>query len=215
MTRTSKDIGDTRTLPFLKDLINIGIKRFSPDIIFFSNADTCFCNNVIERVSESLGQKDCCYAKRRNFPKLEQEIGPDKIGEGILEPYGVDLLVFTRKWWDEYESYIPDLLIGVFRWDIIFSDIMAITTPFCEIKDVIYHKIHDYFWSSPQNAQNPGQKHNDLVSKECYSKYRILRHVVGLVRGEYSNTGVGTGSIEYELKSIYMKESNLLKFFCQ
>lgn len=215
LKRSSLDLGDTRKLPFLKDLISIGIEQHKPDIIIFTNADICVSSSVTESLSEKLGQRDCCYAKRRNFPRIEQEIESDKIKEGTEEPYGVDLFAFTRNWWNEYQIYIPDMLVGVHKWDIVLSDLISITTPLAEIKDIIYHEIHEYFWSNPANfLNNPGQKHNQKISEHCYSKYRILRYVAGLIRNEFPDRNMPIGSMEYELQGIFQKESNLLKFFC-
>ncbi len=214
LSRTSKDIGDTRTLPFFKDLINIGINRFNPDIIFFSNADTNFCSNTIEVVSKALEQKEVCYARRWNFKTLEQEITPDKIKEGVLEPYGADLVVFTFKWWNEYKDFYPDCLVACHKWDVLLSDLFEITTPRCEVKDIIYHLEHEYYWRQPSNFLfNKGQKWNKDVSKGVYEKYRILRLLAGMMRGEIDRD-YGFGSCNHELKSIYQQESNLLKFFC-
>lgn len=218
LKRNSKtELGDTRTIPFARDLIQIAEERYDPDLFILTNCDTCISSEVIPKISDMLGQRECCIAKRFNFDKLEGEIPHDKITTGVESPYGYDFFVFSKSWKKQHWKHFPDVLIAYEKWDILLSDLIHITVPLCEVKGIIYHEEHGpYFWSSSNNKfTNPGNRYNIEVSKKVYSKFRILRFVAGLQRGEFdSNRDVAIGSIQYELKSIYQQEKNLLTYFC-
>ncbi len=215
LTRTSKtELGDERELPFLKDLIEISITRHNPDLIILTNVDTCFVSSIASKLDEAMGQRPARICKRINFPRLDKEIPYERMTEGKEAEYGYDLFCMERNFWETYKSYIPNVILGCHRWDMLLGDLIKILVPTAEIKNIIYHENHDFYWSKPENfLLNKGQSWNSKISEGTYEKFRILSSVASLIRGEEDKDFL-IGSMGYELKSIYMQESNLLKTFC-
>jgi hypothetical protein len=211
--RTSKSqLDDTRTLPFVKDLIKIGIEKENPDIIIFTNADTCIYSGALGIISDGLNYNQALAGKRIDYDfKLEYE---PEISKGKEERFGFDILVMTIDWIKKYLDYYPDMLLGAHKWDIVFSDLILITNPKAEIKNCCYHEQHERYWLQAENKNSVSQVYNAEISDGVYEKYRILRHLSGLCRGQYDNVAEASGSINHELKSVYNLGKNWLTLFC-
>jgi hypothetical protein len=201
LPRNSSAIGDDKNLPYIHDLIDIGISKHNPEVIILSNADICFASISAKRIADTVAQCDACYSYRRNFTRLDNLISDSEIQNGEQEIYGVDMFAFKVDWWIKVSRFFPDMLLGRERWDMLFYNLVLITCPpSALVPNIIYHETHDAFWKQNANRfSNPGQFHNLTVSRGIYEKLQLL----GYMRKISCNTEVELNhAIKYEVDSI-------------
>ena len=162
-TRNSKTVvGDTRVLPFVRDLIDFCSVRCktSDDIIVLTNDDTCFAESLSGQIENAIQNKKPAYAYRWDFrcPITQPLVQADMSGATWYS--GSDLFVFTNEWWMENRLDFPDLIMACEYWDCILRQMIK-RSGGMELQKAIYHEWHDSLWQQPGFRQNnPGQKHN-------------------------------------------------------
>lgn len=186
--RTSADIGDLRKLPFLKDVLENGIRdeRNPDDIIFLTNDDNILHSHLPEALIMHCAIHGACTAHRREFKNgfPSQEMTPEQL-VGISEPHmGRDLVGATRAWWKSHWSEIPDLLLGVSNWDLCMAALIRKSKGFttthqnlferiacCELPfGLVNHEFHVGAWQIA-GLNNPAEKHNLECFKQWAAKY--------------------------------------------
>lgn len=180
--RTSKEIGDPRGVPFLKELLGKAMEccRDDDSIIILTNDDTILKSGVLDKVSELCRVKGACNAFRMT---------QDSSGKRYKEPFfdfGRDLFAFTRGWLRQHIHNIPDYYIGTTDWDYFLAaymrHILGIEVnnqdlhyrhPDVEIEPgYVYHEIHEAYWRSEEALyHNPAQIHNILLTRKHFSKF--------------------------------------------
>lgn len=187
LARNSKDIGDSRSLPFLKDLWNWGFEKTipEPDALIFCNSDICFTQDISYWLADGLRTNDCVYSKRKMVPyKLGKELTKNEVIALEPETFGVDLFAFKWEWWERIRGLYPDYIISCEQWDATLLNLCYITCPNPEIKDITYHENHDSFWLQPENRfKNPGQLHNLEVGNKVFIKTTLISHLKKIARG--------------------------------
>lgn len=182
--RTSESIGDSRNLPFLKDVVENGVE-FSTDkddIIFLTNDDNILHPNLPDALRMHCAIHGVCSAHRREFKQRfpSQPMSPEQL-VGISEPHlGRDLVGATREWWQAHWEEIPDLLIGASNWDLCMAALIRkskgyATTrqnlferiPCCELPfGLVNHEAHVGAWTLV-GPNNPAERHN----LECFKQW--------------------------------------------
>lgn len=163
--RTAKDIGDARDVPFIKDVIEVGMKRASTDdAIMLTNGDSQIVADAGDWIFEKLLSVGCCWSSRRDMLKihrvwLKQQDIMDR-GESFV---GVDLVAFTVKWWTENQGLYPDLLLGYEGWDWCFKFQMGAEA---EVPPLVYHEVHQEPYWHRHRRMAPGQIHNRRLCNE-------------------------------------------------
>jgi hypothetical protein len=177
--RSSKDIGDSRELPFVKDMIDRAISLHKPDAIIITNADINFFHGCPYKIDWGLQHNEAIFSKRINFPAPMEHVKYETdIPNGREEEYGIDLMGFKVRWWNEVKDYYPDLLLGCEQWDTIFGHFINITNPFPEVKNIIYHEDHEAFWKQTENKNsNPGQVYNIQKARKIHAIAQIISQV--------------------------------------
>lgn len=177
--RDSACIGETRKLPFLKDVLSYGISLANPnDIILFTNDDTIIhprLPDLLRRVMSNRGatMSHRCEYKGINFDEV---LNVRMFKEGTKH-WGRDLFAFTIPWLRDHWDRIPDYVMGAPFWDLILTVLIRneINSDICgssidELGHSWEHEIpvgyvahieHDHQW----NGQRPADKYNETLAK--------------------------------------------------
>ena len=171
--RTSQsELGDSRDLPFIKDMIEQAAALCEPhDVIVLINADICMAENAEFQINEAVSRAGACHATRWNFEKSVMKEYPteDKIKKGIWYA-GTDLVAFTKEWWEEHGDKFPDMVLACECWDLVIRNLIRLTGGM-ELEAVIYHEIHQAWWYIPHNFKtNVGNIYNRKLSEEWFDE---------------------------------------------
>lgn len=160
LPRNSRSIGDSRRLPFLRDLFNFATSALADDDwIIFTNDDTCLCVGFVAEITAYAQDAHCFYGHRRDFREVRKPLTCIEIGKGGLYP-GIDLFAFKVSWWGKVRAEFPDLIFGCEWWDCVLWQMMK-KSGGKEIKDAAYHEQHDAVWCRPDFIRrNIGQIFN-------------------------------------------------------
>lgn len=162
LRRSSRDIGDKRGVPFIKDLVQKGMELAQDDdVIVLSNSDTCFCTGLTEAILAEVSVHGALSAHRYDFHHQLLEIyTPTQAMAGNFY-VGADLFAFTKIWWAENKSDFPDLLLGYEGWDLCLRTLILRSGGSVWYYPMIYHEHHESFWSLPSvKNKHPAQLHN-------------------------------------------------------
>jgi len=170
--RTSRDFGDTRTLPFIHDMVEQAVAktRKPTDVVILINADICLTPwgaDAIERAVEKYG---ACHCTRLNFPRPMQIVKHRSQLTGGIWFAGTDLVAFSVKWWTEHKAEFPDMVLACECWDLVMRNLINITGG-VDVPDAIYHEIHDNYWydgARSRPREFPGNAHNQRLSKAFF-----------------------------------------------
>lgn len=98
------NFGDSRRMPFLKDVVRHAAQRAKPnDIICLTRPDTCLSPDLTELLQKNM---PCGYAHR---------LVTDEEGRKTWFPE-VDLFAFTKTWWEENRKDVLDFVMAPDRW---------------------------------------------------------------------------------------------------
>lgn len=161
LTRTADKViqGETRALPFIKDILKYGIFGVPNDqIICFTNADTIFSLTITEKILQLFSDGAIAiHGHRKDFPRLDYLLSDEDIPKG--EHYiGTDIFCFSAGWWRQHANEFPDMVAGSEGFDRILRDmIKKYHGP--EIMNAIYHERHESPWererlTRPSNIWN-------------------------------------------------------------
>ena len=170
--RTSRDFGDTRTLPFIHDMVEQAVAktRKPTDVVILINADICLTPwgaDAIERAVEKYG---ACHCTRLNFPRPMREVKHRSQLTGGIWFAGTDLVAFSVKWWTEHKAEFPDMVLACECWDLVMRNLINITGG-VDVPDAIYHETHDNYWydgARSRPREFPGNAHNQRLSKAFF-----------------------------------------------
>src|SRR6185312_1011922 len=159
--RTSEQLGDSRSLPYLKDVIDFAAASADPDdVVCLTNADSRLVTDAGPVIRRAMRQCDCLYSRRIQVSG-EPPIGRHRELAMLPVDAGVDLIAFRVGWWRENAATFPDFLIGCDTWDCAYSRIIARSGGKELTPPVVIHEMHGSFWKRPENIEtNPGQRHN-------------------------------------------------------
>jgi hypothetical protein len=167
--RTSRDFGDTRTLPFIHDMVEQAVAktRKPTDVVILINADICLTPWGADAVERAVKQYGACHCTRLNFPRPMQVVKHRSQLTGGIWFAGTDMVAFTAKWWTEHKAEFPDMVLACECWDLVMRNLINITGG-VDVPDAIYHEIHDNYWydgARSRPREFPGNAHNQRLSK--------------------------------------------------
>lgn len=155
--RNSSDLGDSRRLPYLKDVIDRGYsKAGQDDYVVLTNADSCLPIETPHAIRAALAQAPCAYSPRIDVNEWKTYGWVDLAGKPTYA--GTDLFAFRASWWTENRDRMPDMLLACEGWDFVLRKLMQTSGGIQIEPPVVYHERHDAFWS--RHRENPGQKYN-------------------------------------------------------
>lgn len=187
--RSSQSIGDTRTLPFLKDVLCAGLSKCRDnDIVLWTNDDTILHSQSMGAVLSLLSKADACSSFRVNFekgkiPKLDA--APDAIRKAGKFDLGRDLFAFRASWLIRHWNSIPDFFLGDAEFDLVLAVLIRkmcgqATTkvnihepiPACEIdRGYVLHEMHMRNWVLKENEKAPAKAWNQKLCRDWYSDH--------------------------------------------
>ncbi len=165
-----------RRLPYVRDVIDFALPPgIRPsDMIFFTNADTCFAPSLSEKISELVLEGDpLAYFIRREFHRV---IGFPVSYNGIHEGgfyAGTDGFLFPVSWWRANRMQFPDMLIAREAWDAVLRQ-MLIAGGGREVSHQIYHEAHAAQWSQPGfRYKNTSNLYNLALAKKKFNEMSV------------------------------------------
>lgn len=173
LTRSSRDLGDTRSLPFVRDVIDRGAGLLPiGDALVLTNDDTCMCEDAAGQVIDAMRTAIGCFAHRWDVANLTRPLKKEEIKLGAGMYPGFDLFAFTVAWWMRHRDNFPDLIIGCEWWDCVLWQMLK-KSGAVEVDAPIYHEQHAATWCQPGFIDtNPGQVHNRRVAAEWCDQNR-------------------------------------------
>lgn len=172
VSRSSRDFGDTRTLPFIHDMVEQAVARTRKptDVVILINADICLTPWGADAIERAVEQYGACHCTRLNFPKPMREVTHRSQLSGGVWFAGTDLVAFSVKWWAEHKAEFPDMVLACECWDLVMRNLINITGG-VDVPDAIYHEIHDNYWydgARSRPREFPGNAHNQKLSKAFF-----------------------------------------------
>lgn len=187
--RSAKQIGDTRDLPYFRDVMQPALDQAdSDDILFWSNDDNVLHPQMADRVAYHVSVFGPCCSQRCDFrgtiPPLTKS--PEHFVKLGQHHCGRDVFAATKKDWLWILEQVGDPILGASDFDIHLCAIIrlhyGIRLSRKNLNDHIHpaefergyvlHQHHAPKWSHPRNVDKaPSQKHNRLGFKMWAEKY--------------------------------------------
>lgn len=191
--RSSKDIGDKRSLPFLKDLLEEAMRyEVEPgDIIFWCNDDNAIAPELPAFLRKHVSLYGACSFRRTDHVHvLTTSKGGNHfaLGDGTnpitpkLPHCGREGFAFTKRWLMNNWDRIPDMLLGFCAWDLCLAAIIRkergivttkvnLTTEFWPADagpGFVFHEPHASEWAKDENS--PGNRYNRRLFRDYAAK---------------------------------------------
>lgn len=180
--RNAKDVlGESKSAPFLKDLLAHGVKQCGDDdILLWTNDDNLIHPDLPEYLKFHLSVYGPCSIFRTEIRGLipSLKLTPEQFGKTSKESHvGRDGFAFTKRWLVEHWDELPDWALSYRMWDIhaalIIRQFYGIKTTNKNVWDQILpaeapigylgHIAHTSAWTI--NMDSPGNTHNGLLFK--------------------------------------------------
>jgi hypothetical protein len=164
--RNALSLGDTRKLPFFKDLFRVALVHAGPgDVIIWTNGDNGLDPRIIDWAWGHLWVNDAASMRR-----------PDEPGVHV----GRDLFGFRAEWLAEHIDIFPDFICGAPLFDIVIAAIIrkyhGINSTLqnmgqdimpAETSDrFVLHEPHISSWAGPEEHTRPGNIYNRRLARE-------------------------------------------------
>lgn len=168
LPRSSMEIGDNASVPFLRDIFDHGCAHAMPeDVVAYANLDIGFTTVLPEAVVAKVKECGVCVVWRRTMPFNPDH--PLKTCKNGQWDGGVDFIAVSPAWWKEHREKIPDMVIAATNYDYVFRTYAErITGSKCYLADGIFHAPHDSFMSR-HGLGNARQKHNHALARKFFS----------------------------------------------
>lgn len=171
LSRTSASIGDSRNLPYLKDVLDYGVSRaLDPeDVVVYSNLDVAFTVNLPARLAHTLNVAGGVAVVWRRTMKFDPNQYYETVRGGVQDG-GVDVIAVTPKWWALNRDRLPDMFVSSSHWDFVFR-VWAeqVSNGKCYLHDGVYHAPHKGVYDRIGHT-TPAQKHNRDAAKKFFTQ---------------------------------------------
>jgi hypothetical protein len=141
--RNSSEIGGTRNLPYVNDIIDIGIMGLNDDdIVVYGNIDICFLPNFSKNIESAVREHGGVYS-----PRIEVgDVLDIDISQYQHMKYGSDVFAFTVKFWKNIRKQYPLYFVGCSCWDTILICLIMKYGGKC-VYNTNYHRMHTSSWA--------------------------------------------------------------------
>lgn len=169
--RNSMSLGDSKKLPFIKDMIDYACKDAADyDIIMICNADICFTPGITGWILHEVERHGAVFFHKSNFNKLTFHlINEDQVSRGHYY-VGSDAFAFSKEWWDKNRDVCFDVIFGREAWDMLFRN-MVRRAGGVNIPLALYHEAHPAKWLSPTIHKNGATEYNLTLGKKWLNTY--------------------------------------------
>jgi hypothetical protein len=174
--RSSRDLGDVRSVPYVNDLFDTGVEAAGDDgLVCWTNLDVCLVPETAALIRHKLANAPCCRSARINVDDARIRRSWSDLAGEIVAP-GTDLFAFRPGWWRKHRDDFPDMFIACEVFDYMLRRLMEHDNPDAEIlPPVLYHQRHEPFWLQGMNrTENPAQRNNRQAAVE-WCKGRGIR----------------------------------------
>lgn len=194
--RSATSIGDKRDLPYLKDVLNEGLKQSTQpsDIILFTNDDVILHPMILQEINRFTSLFHAGSMRRveidtrgNNIPLPPLYSNPvDFIDRGFPH-IGRDAFVFHAGWLTHNFNLIPDFLLGAWGWDVCVACLIRLMRGHrtanvnslydnlddCELPDgLVIHEMHESEWTKGTDWKDqPSNKHNQTLFYAWIKKF--------------------------------------------
>lgn len=159
--RSSADLGDSRAVPYVRDLFDAALER--SDRCVMTNADVGVIDDVQRYIGTALDAVGCLYSKRADFGRLDAiPLASDVVNSP--SHCGGDLFAMTRSWWSVHRRMYPDLLTATEGWDFCMKIIM-LDSGFTPGGVLCWHERHRSHWYA-NLTRCPAQRYNRNVARQ-------------------------------------------------
>jgi len=166
--RDARDIGDTRPLPYLKDLLTAGLgaSLHSGDCIVWHNDDVCLAPNALRSIHDHVRKWDFCCTRRLEDPSYVH--------------MGRELMAFRAGWLRDNLHRLPDTILGASDFDLFYAawlrkergiittgsnltlDMLPVDIP----AGLAMHEKHESSWNTRERIAAPSTQHNRRLFRE-------------------------------------------------
>ena len=193
--RSAKELGDTRDLPFLKDVLaeGLNISRSDDDIILITNDDTVLHPDVAQAIYDFMEEVPAVCSGRTNYTYgTKPDFIVKKDADQWSNDIGRDLFAFRKEWLKKQWNAIPDFLLGEIEWDLVLSALIRLKvakkkttladriyrTIRCELPvGYVWHEDHVKGWTNMDLFYAPAKRHNIGLMQEWYRANK-LEHLI-------------------------------------
>ena len=170
LTRNGNSVGETKPLPFVNDIINIACEQAQPDdLIVLTNDDTIFVSDITERL---LNTEAPFWSSRWEHNKIAGPLNSETIKRNSWKHVGADVFVFTKRWWMEYGTEFPDMLVAREAWDLVLRTLIDRRGGH-EEDALCAHLIHDPEWHSAAQRECSGNLFNRNAAREFFKAHNM------------------------------------------
>jgi len=160
--RTSRDLGDVRSVPYVNDLFDKGVDVAGESgIVCWSNLDVCLVPEAAAIVRKKLDAASCCFSGRIDVDDARPRRSRRDLSSQPISP-GTDLFAFRSSWWLKHRDNFPEMFISCEAFDFMLRKLMEQDNLAADIiPPILYHERHSAFWADAENRlHNPAQRHN-------------------------------------------------------
>lgn len=164
--RSSRDLGDIRRLPYIRDIIDYGCAGAKDDeIVVFTNSDVCLVPEAMGEIRRKLVDAPCCFSRRIDVDDCAPKRRLKELRRAISH-VGADLFAMTKRFWLENRKTMPDLFLSAEGWDFCCRHWMLAHNIDAEMRTpIIWHQSHSSVWAQADVIHSsPSQVHN---RREC------------------------------------------------
>lgn len=170
LTRNGNSIGEQKPLPFVNDIINIACELAQPDdLIVLTNDDTIFLDGLTERL---LSTTPPFWSSRWEHAKVQSKLNAEAIKHHSWKHVGADIFVFTKRWWMEFGSEFPDMLVAREAWDLVLRCLINLTGGH-EEDALCAHIIHDPEWHSSEHRESVSNLFNRDSARKFFREHNM------------------------------------------
>ncbi len=188
--RNALAIGDSRPLPYLRDVLAVALTQASDaDIVFWTNDDDVLHGELPDLLRFHISLYECCSSARCEFkdipmPSLSSK--PSVFATNGRGHMGRDLFAATRAWWMANLNEIPDFILGASEFDLCLAAIVRLHFGFITSRSnlelvmfpadlprgYVSHQWHQSRWSDPKIVDSaPSQLHNRRLFQAWATKH--------------------------------------------
>jgi hypothetical protein len=170
--RNALSIGETKPVPFLKDIIERAVEVSAPDdIIVFTNDDTNFAPNFSNDIKTILSTHDAVWGSRQELVSIKGPPTREEMSKGYKH-CGADVFAFRKSWWMKFRDRVPDFLLSFECWDLSFRTLINIAGG-VEAEGLCAHHIHQPYWHMAQFRECVGNLYNRELCRKFFSDNRM------------------------------------------
>lgn len=184
--RDSSSIGDTRRLPFLRDVLKNALQRCGQnDIVMWTNDDTILHPQIADKLREHIAVHGAVTAIRCEF-SAEQKISfrapPEEWARQTANAHcsGRDLFAAQAQWLRDHFQYISDFVLGAPWFDYALAELVrrthrgpnktssigALSFPSELEMGYVGHVAHSPKWSRQVAASAFSNQYNERLHRE-------------------------------------------------